>query len=116
MTETSEGMTLAELREENKRCYAASITSDGYERNLQASNARYIPALEAELERLQALQEHNDPADFVSTEPYGDLWSVGVCTIDGDATTVVAMPRRVDADHATNAIRAALATWPGWAP
>lgn len=50
--------TLQELADENRRCYEADIHTADYERKLQASNARYIPALEAEVERLQlALSE-----------------------------------------------------------
>lgn len=47
-------MTLDQLREENRAAYAADVHTPGYEQRIAASNARYIPALEAEIERLRA--------------------------------------------------------------
>lgn len=46
-------MTLGELREENRRLYDRDVRTPGYERDLLASNARYIPALEVEVDRLR---------------------------------------------------------------
>lgn len=52
---------LDKLREENRAAYAADIQVSGYEARVAASNARYVPALEAEAARLRLALETIGP-------------------------------------------------------